>query len=1199
MSKIRELIDFQKIKEVVDIDALGDKRMMVENYVITKSMEEYLVHIMEDLQNDTHKAAQIIGGYGSGKSHLLGFIISILTDKDLRDYIQNEKVKEAAQNIDRNFILIHWELQPNDVALSDYFYDRIELQLKDKYDIDYSFPGVGLDHKKNIMELIAFLKKDDPSRELVVVVDEISDFLKQKEKEKITRDVQFLRIIGQTAQENDFMFIGAMQEHIFSNPKYVDEAESFGRVSERFQIVTIHREDIKKVISKRILKKTREQRIQLEELFSEYTKHYPQIMSNIEEYIDLFPLHPYVIEIFSELPYFEKRGIIKFTMEEVERILDKEFPEIIAYDLIYDEIAAKHTVKNLEMVSPVVDAIQTLDSKIDLLPERDQDLARKIVKALGVLKLYGKSLNNGATPKELANTLLILPEKMGIEADDEISLVVGRLRKFTDGQFINKNDENYYYLDLALTVDYDQVIVRKSDNLSENAPDDELLSILKDQLRLENEVEPKVFEDTCNWKSRKSFREGQFIYEDGKHDFVKESGDYQVVFVSPLCPKNRYAANENRLVISGSFNNETIDELKMVAAAKALINDNYQRSIIQKKYVSLKKDFAKKFVSSYLQTGTVEIGSTKKSIASLISREFSNFDEMFTEIKPELFDSYFSSKYSKHPKFSQSITRDNIIGEFNSAAINLVTSQTTLFGTSKSVLNALDLLDTSSNFSTENSEVAQQIRQLARDNAGKSVSVDDIISSFEDAPYGYDYRMTQFVILALTYNGEIALKAAGGKTITSSEVADVFKSGIEAFENIRYLVLESEFDVQPVISLFIAVGLKVDVANKLRVSSKRNDAIKEFRTRYLKLREDLDYVEGKLKVLSLQSPDIVDIDGLKDKQDQLSIPLDDFEYVKTPNDLKKIIYEKEDIENIKNSVELLEKLHRFYEKYFNQIEPEVEYAIKVKDVLSTHSDIIDLGDAVHHMDASFEILGDSDKLISSEDFNPLLGKLQMLKKKYQAAYYSAHEQYVGDKVDWSVLSNLTANQVYSKLLILKNIQLLDRNKFIRTEAEISSLSDLHCPEFRVELLDKYVLCPRCSFPSGTVISDIDSRIEKISFTIEDIYEDWENTILSELESYKDNLQYLTTSEKAIVEDIIRNSELPDTISNDLVVALNNLFRELESIELDPKTMINTIFDESQVMDYSTFEKKLNEFKDKLVAGKDLGKVRIKLAQQED
>src|SRR5665647_892918 len=124
MPKIKELLNFEKIKDVIDIDSSYDKQKMVENYVISQSMEEYLVNILNDFQKDTHKAVQVIGGYGSGKSHLLAFVISILTDKSLRHSIQNEKVREAAGNISRDFVVVRWELQPNDVEPVSYTHLR-------------------------------------------------------------------------------------------------------------------------------------------------------------------------------------------------------------------------------------------------------------------------------------------------------------------------------------------------------------------------------------------------------------------------------------------------------------------------------------------------------------------------------------------------------------------------------------------------------------------------------------------------------------------------------------------------------------------------------------------------------------------------------------------------------------------------------------------------------------------------------------------------------------------------------------------------------------------------------------------------------------------------------------------------------------------------------------------------------------------
>jgi ABC-type lipoprotein export system ATPase subunit len=100
MTKICDLVNFEKIKDVIDIDALGDeesKKGLVEKYLISSAIEDHLVDLCNDFASETHKAAQIIGGYGSGKSHLLGLIISILSDTNLVQYIQNENVRNASK----------------------------------------------------------------------------------------------------------------------------------------------------------------------------------------------------------------------------------------------------------------------------------------------------------------------------------------------------------------------------------------------------------------------------------------------------------------------------------------------------------------------------------------------------------------------------------------------------------------------------------------------------------------------------------------------------------------------------------------------------------------------------------------------------------------------------------------------------------------------------------------------------------------------------------------------------------------------------------------------------------------------------------------------------------------------------------------------------------------------------------------------
>ena len=62
MPKIRELINFEPIKEVIDIDAISNSKEMVENYVISPSLEEHLVHVFRDLQKEHPQSASDSGG---------------------------------------------------------------------------------------------------------------------------------------------------------------------------------------------------------------------------------------------------------------------------------------------------------------------------------------------------------------------------------------------------------------------------------------------------------------------------------------------------------------------------------------------------------------------------------------------------------------------------------------------------------------------------------------------------------------------------------------------------------------------------------------------------------------------------------------------------------------------------------------------------------------------------------------------------------------------------------------------------------------------------------------------------------------------------------------------------------------------------------------------------------------------------------
>ena len=848
MAKIKDLVTFQEIKDVIDIDSDVDtieaKKNIVSEYIISEGVKGHLIDIAKNLSNPIHKSIQVIGGYGAGKSHMLAWLVSLLENHELVSEIRDPEVKsEYEKALNRNFAVVQFELQPGASSLIDYFFDRVEQQLEEKHGI--KIPKIDTtkprDYKTEIKTIVEKVKENDPTFGFVVIIDEISDFLKQKSQTQKETDNQFLRILGQVSQSTDFLFIGSMQETVFSSEKYIDDSESFGRVSERFEVITFSREDIKSVISKRVLKKTLSQYAEIDKLLTEYKQTFPPINSNPDEYIEIFPIHPYVIKLFTELHYFQKRGVIQFTMERVRDILDKEFPVFITYDNVFDEINSKHTLRNLDEVRPVIEVIDTLHTKIDLVDERFREDARKIVKALAVLNLYGiatNDTNNGATPEELANQLLITSSSK-MKNTDRIIIILDKIRDATSGQFIGKSDNNYYYLNLEEGPDFDVVISRKAKNLPEGMVDEELLNLIRytDLIDVEDaESYTRIFKDSCEWGDKKSFRLGHFIFDDGT-EYVKNGNlDFNLVVRSPYNSSPKISSSKDTAILHLPYDEEMDALLKNLAATHLLIKENYSRRVMQKKRDELVAATKEKVLSAFLNS-EIDLDGNKKRIKSVISRQPDTIDEFFHNIKGDLFNEQFSTEYPKYPKFLNRISYDNIKGEVDSTLSELIQKgEKSLFSSAKNILSALDLIDIDGNIDITTSVYAKVILDELEKNKGKNVKIDDLVNKLAAKPFGMDKEMILLIISVLTYNGMLILKKKGGGIVVASDLRDVLKKGVGEYRDIPYATLETEFPVEAVSRLFRALELNPGLVSN---SKDRTKAVQEFRTKALDIKENL------------------------------------------------------------------------------------------------------------------------------------------------------------------------------------------------------------------------------------------------------------------------------------------------------------------------------------------------------------------------
>ena len=98
--------------------------------------------------------------------------------------------------------------------------------------------------KDCIAEMLSAFHEHYPDYGLLVVVDELLDFLRARTDHQLIRDLAFLREVGEICSQTRLRFIAGLQESLFDSPRFQFAADSIRRVKDRFEQVRIVREDV-------------------------------------------------------------------------------------------------------------------------------------------------------------------------------------------------------------------------------------------------------------------------------------------------------------------------------------------------------------------------------------------------------------------------------------------------------------------------------------------------------------------------------------------------------------------------------------------------------------------------------------------------------------------------------------------------------------------------------------------------------------------------------------------------------------------------------------------------------------------------------------------------------------------------------------------------------------------------------------------
>ena len=127
-----------------------------------------------------------------------------------------------------------------------------------------------------------------------------------------------------------------MQEALFDNSAFRQVSSSLLKMKDRFEQVLIRSEDIAYVAQKARPAEVCRAESHDPGAPAEVLPLYQNMASRLEDYVDMFPIHPAYIDTFQHIVTVEKREVLKTISETIGALIDEQVtdkaPGIVSFD---------------------------------------------------------------------------------------------------------------------------------------------------------------------------------------------------------------------------------------------------------------------------------------------------------------------------------------------------------------------------------------------------------------------------------------------------------------------------------------------------------------------------------------------------------------------------------------------------------------------------------------------------------------------------------------------------------------------------------------------------------------------------------------------------------------------------------------------------------------------------------------------------
>ncbi|MFM7204745.1 MAG: DUF6079 family protein [Myxococcota bacterium] len=458
--KIGELIDVPEVRTVVRMDDLlqADARQsLAESFVLTDEVRHHLKRLLLGLSASTGGGTFLRGHYGAGKSHFLVFLQLLLQGEVNRTHLAELEpdLAPALHTLEnQRFVVVsvslvsHASSESLEAILSNAliqaggpaplpFQDPAALQAHldtfryylrkhqgdtlEQFLLEHNltekqlFSVEHLDALDALAREVRYHFRPDPGRSarfqslydrlegeswtgVVLLIDELSEFLHARSGAGLTEDVRFLQYLGEASRERPLHVIAALQEYLEA-AEYGLPGELVRKIKDRYpnqlELTTTH---IEELLSRRLIRHRPGADGQIEQVYKELRAYLQGFPVPSARFIRAYPVHPATLLLLDRLKALlsRSRGIVDFVHHRLKGNPARGIPGMLAADahtlLTPDTIFDHFQVRireNLETHAFEATVFEHYRRNIDtlFLEDEQRELALRLIKVLILLAL--------------------------------------------------------------------------------------------------------------------------------------------------------------------------------------------------------------------------------------------------------------------------------------------------------------------------------------------------------------------------------------------------------------------------------------------------------------------------------------------------------------------------------------------------------------------------------------------------------------------------------------------------------------------------------------------------------------------------------------------------------------------------------------------------------------------------------------------